>query len=409
MPQQQYLPAAPKLNGGKLSVTVLSAYDLPDDAPPQCITLQVAGEDVGSTNPPTARHKEKNSFKYNQELKYEAPLSGFYKSSAILTVKTSNQRSLVAEFPISSLPVNESQWIILNLRSQEDSSELGAGESASSVPSDKGSSPTLRLKVCLEGPYRTEIAAFINLLNSWFNLMDGISANLPTIHINVKEIPKQYPILKFFLVPVVPVSGLVVALLPILIGILVVGLPFFLPFLVVLAGFVASIVGVGAIVYFSLPEGRKKVLDIVHPATSALVSTPVGQRLVYDTGARPSPKTLAKFVLPGSQDIMAKLLVSLAIDFIGSCSYLLPGVGEAFDLAWAPAQTILISAMYDDTTPSLKYISFIEEILPFTDFVPSATIGWTKEYSPILLNFGQQKIHEIIVATRREKHVAFAK
>ena len=106
--------------------------------------------------------------------------------------------------------------------------------------------------------------------------------------------------------------------------------------------------------------------------------------------------------------MIAKLLVSLAIDFVGSCSYLLPGVGEAFDLGWAPTQTIMISAMYDDTTPSLKYVSFIEEILPFTDVVPSATIGWSKEYAPVLLSIGQQKVHEIIVAARREKDVAFA-
>lgn len=397
-------------------MTVLSAYDLPEDASPQSITLQIAGEDVGSTNPPTARHKEKNSFKYNQELKYDAPLSRFYKSSAVMTVKASNGKSFVAEFPISSLPVNESQWMILNLRNQKDASAEGSGTSKSSVPpgspttssNSSTSTPTLRLKVRLEGPYRVEIAALVQALNAWFNAIDGISSNLPQIEMSVVDFPKQYPILKFFLVPVVPISGLVVAILPILIGILIIGLPFFLPLLVVLSSFAATVVSLGAIVYFSMPEGRKKVLEIVHPATAALVSTPIGQRLVYDTGARPSPKTLAKFVLPGSDDIMAKLLVSLTIDFIGSSSYLLPGVGEAFDIAWAPTQTILISAMYDDSTPSLKYISFIEEILPFTDFVPSATIGWTKEYSPILLNFGQQKIHEIIVATRREKHVAFA-
>jgi hypothetical protein len=71
---------------------------------------------------------------------------------------------------------------------------------------------------------------------------------------------------------------------------------------------------------------------------------------------------------------------------IGSSSYLLPVVGEGFDLAWAPIQTILIMAMYDDVAPNLKYLSFIEEVLPFTDVVPSATIGWLTEFGPTLLS-----------------------
>jgi hypothetical protein len=61
-------------------------------------------------------------------------------------------------------------------------------------------------------------------------------------------------------------------------------------------------------------------------------------------------------------------------------------VGEGLDLAWAPAQTILIMAMYDATSPNLKYVSFVEEILPFTDIVPSATIGWACEFVPGMLN-----------------------
>jgi hypothetical protein len=70
---------------------------------------------------------------------------------------------------------------------------------------------------------------------------------------------------------------------------------------------------------------------------------------------------------------------------IGSASYLIPVVGEGLDLAWAPTQTILIMAMYDITTPNLKYASFVEEVLPFTDIVPSATIGWACEFVPGML------------------------
>ena len=70
---------------------------------------------------------------------------------------------------------------------------------------------------------------------------------------------------------------------------------------------------------------------------------------------------------------------------LGSASYLIPVVGEVLDIAWAPLQTILIMAMYDSVSPNLKYVSFVEEILPFTDVVPSATIGWVTEFGPQLL------------------------
>jgi len=404
------LPSSSACKGrGKLVVSVLSLYDLQVDVNPNTIELKVGDDVIGTTNPPTAKHKEKNSFKYNQEIVLNTkPLSQFYKSSAVMTLQCNAGKNFVAEFPISSLPINESQWMILNLRDKKDESNSDGPDSTERVVNGDNTAPTLRLKVYLEGPYRIEIATFLNAVNSWFNAMDSVSSNLPKVDINVAELPKHYPLLKFFLIPAVPISGITVALIPILVGALIVGLPFFLPILVVLAGFAASVLGLGGVVYFSLPEGRKKVLEILHPVTSAFVATPVGQRLVYDTGSRPAPKTLAKAILPSSEDVMARLFVSLAIDFIGSCSYLLPVVGETFDVAWAPIQTVLISAMYDDTTPSLKYISFAEEILPFTDFVPSATIGWTKQYSPLIMNVGQQKIHEIIVATRREKQVAFA-
>ena len=38
-------------------------------------------------------------------------------------------------------------------------------------------------------------------------------------------------------------------------------------------------------------------------------------------------------------------------------------------------------AMYDEISPNLKYLSFVEEILPLTDIVPSATLGWLFEFA----------------------------
>jgi len=241
---------------------------------------------VGSTSAPSARHKEKKAFKYNQKLVYSAPLGVFYSSNALLTVQFSSDsvlggedqtaQQLEAQFPINSLHVNEPQWIILNLRKKGDDSTTAGTETM-----EDGAVPTLRIKATLEGSYRPEVAAILHSSKAWFNLVDGLHSNLPSIETNIKEIPQKYPVVKFFLIPAVPLAAIVVALLPVIAGILIVGLPFFLPFLVVLAGFVASILGIGAVLYYSTPEGRGKVLNLVHPVASHLISTPVGQRLVY--------------------------------------------------------------------------------------------------------------------------------
>jgi hypothetical protein len=130
--------------------------------------------------------------------------------------------------------------------------------------------------------------------------------------------------------------------------------------------------------YSSTEQGRSQIGGMLAPLTQTVLSTPSGQTMVYQTGPRPTPVKVARAILPAG--IWQRLLVSLLIDLIGSSSYLLPLVGEGADIAWAPVQTILIMAMYDKTSPNLKYVSFVEEILPFTDIVPSATIGWLMQF-----------------------------
>jgi hypothetical protein len=100
--------------------------------------------------------------------------------------------------------------------------------------------------------------------------------------------------------------------------------------------------------------------------------------------------------------MIGKLIVSLTIDFIGSASYLLPIVGEGFDVAWAPISMVLIGAMYDVSSPALKYFALMEELLPFTDIVPSATLGWMKEFGPGLLEEGKKRMEGKGNVSRRQ-------
>jgi hypothetical protein len=74
-----------------------------------------------------------------------------------------------------------------------------------------------------------------------------------------------------------------------------------------------------------------------------------------------------------------KLLAAILIDLIGMVSYLLPGASELLDAIWAPISAILVFILFNRKL-SWASFTFLEELLPFTDVVPSATIAWYFHY-----------------------------
>lgn len=420
-PVKSPLLPPPTKQSGKLVAAVLSTYDLPTSkTDPTFVSMSILGTEL-KTGPPCFKQRDKNNFRFvndkdstssaggSNELTVTAPLSALYPATAMFRVHYGpNDETLVAQCPLNTtLQINEQKWLILHLVPE---STLQSEENFSSNTTDTGTSikddndtnqPTLRLKLIMEGPYRQEIALGISIATTWFSMMDTFTnASSQTASSITSHLPNKVPFMKYLLIPTVPLAASAVALLPIGLGILVLGLPFFLPLLVVILGIAATILAGSVGVYLSSSSGRDHAGIILQPIYNAFCSTQSGQRLLYQTGSRPSPVALAEVVMP--QDMMGKLVASLVIDFIGSSSYLLPGVGEAFDLAWAPTQTVLIMAMYDSSMPSLKYISFIEEIIPFTDLLPSATLGWVRTYSPILMEEGMRRVEDLKVVVRGE-------
>merc|ERR1719345_725607 len=73
-------------------------------------------------------------------------------------------------------------------------------------------------------------------------------------------------------------------------------------------------------------------------------------------------------------DPMLLLLACLIVDFIGVMSYVLLFIGEATDLFWAPVACFFLQYMFGSMLVSS--IGFLEEALPFTDILPTATISW---------------------------------
>ena len=253
--------------------------------------------------------------------------------------------------------------------------------------------PTIKFKLMLSGPLRPIVATCLEYFRIYCTGLDHVQDRFfdPVW----KEISKQSPII-LSAIPVgvgigsVPFIATAVVVSPIVLGVTILFFPITIPIIVlgmmIVSGFVAF---VATILATSRPI-RTSIYDYINGQQfiqQFVATSPVYQSLIYDTGdddAVPNPISILRwYVVP--ETMWYRLMFSLAIDLTGSMSYIIPVVGESFDGPWGPIQSMLIMALYNQTTPNLKYVSLAEEWLPFTDFLPSATIGWLTENMPTLI------------------------
>ena len=72
-----------------------------------------------------------------------------------------------------------------------------------------------------------------------------------------------------------------------------------------------------------------------------------------------------------------KLVKSLVYDAVGMATMAIPLVGPFLDMVWAPVAARKMSRMYPGTKGKLaSAIVFLEEILPFSDVIPTFTLMW---------------------------------
>ena len=76
------------------------------------------------------------------------------------------------------------------------------------------------------------------------------------------------------------------------------------------------------------------------------------------------------------------LIFCIIMDLIGCASYVIPGMGEWTDVAWAPVSGIIFFFTFGMGWRSAigGLFNFTEEILPFTDIIPTFTIAWIWRY-----------------------------
>ncbi|MDY7393819.1 hypothetical protein UMM65_01060 [Aureibaculum sp. 2210JD6-5] len=75
------------------------------------------------------------------------------------------------------------------------------------------------------------------------------------------------------------------------------------------------------------------------------------------------------------------LALGILFDAIGMLSFTLPLIGEFSDVIWAPISAMLIYKMYKGAVGKIGgMVSFIEEIIPGLDFIPTFTLTWIYKY-----------------------------
>jgi hypothetical protein len=86
-------------------------------------------------------------------------------------------------------------------------------------------------------------------------------------------------------------------------------------------------------------------------------------------------------VVTVQQRPMPSLLACLLFDFIGYASYTVPFFGEFLDVLWAPVSAIIFWKLFGFKKGFFGGVfSFLEELTPGLDFIPTFTINWVLLY-----------------------------
>jgi hypothetical protein len=98
-----------------------------------------------------------------------------------------------------------------------------------------------------------------------------------------------------------------------------------------------------------------------------------------ETGAKTAGKLLQPSITQIPPEAWLRLLFCLVIDAGGDSSIVLPGpLGSLSDFIYAPLEALILSKVFPGAAP-VAGLGFLEEILPFTDALPTATIAWVLE------------------------------
>jgi len=74
---------------------------------------------------------------------------------------------------------------------------------------------------------------------------------------------------------------------------------------------------------------------------------------------------------------LPNIAICIIMYLIGMASFFFPGIGELSDIIWAPISGYVFFKLFGGRLGLIGgVLDFLEEILPFTDIIPSFTIAW---------------------------------
>jgi hypothetical protein len=77
-----------------------------------------------------------------------------------------------------------------------------------------------------------------------------------------------------------------------------------------------------------------------------------------------------KFFLPN-------IAICIIMDVIGMATYTFPVLGEFGDVVWAPVSAYIFYKLFGGRLGLMgSVLNFLEEVVPYTDIIPSFTIAW---------------------------------
>lgn len=87
-------------------------------------------------------------------------------------------------------------------------------------------------------------------------------------------------------------------------------------------------------------------------------------------------------MMPAAQTLqptkpLPSLSFCIVMDLIGYASFSIPFIGEFSDVVWAPLSAFIFLKTFGGRFGQIgSVLNFLEEVLPFTDVIPSFTISY---------------------------------
>ncbi len=74
---------------------------------------------------------------------------------------------------------------------------------------------------------------------------------------------------------------------------------------------------------------------------------------------------------------LPNITICIIMDLLGMATFTIPVFGEMLDVVFAPVSAIIFYLLFGRKIGLLGGVfNFMEELFPFTDFIPTFTIAW---------------------------------